>query len=275
MTTPESANGKAADPLRRPELERTEPKRNILNAFRQTDGRALDDAFLRSFAQGIAENGAANGANGANEAGAAQAEARSQAQKQAQTRTHTQPQGWAPGPLWSGVSDSVKAGYEVINRQILEGQAAAAQFAAPGGATAGARNVPELLNRLVRTYSDMGAVWVDLLSAALEREATAATAQAPQPATGATASAVAVELIAAQRVTARARLYRGVAGELTALSLRSTGKEGGELTGVTILPGPVVQIDIPTGTAAGSYHGILLEEGAEEPAGSVSVTVAP
>lgn len=265
MTTPDTANGKAADPLRRPELERTDPLRNIFNAFRQNDGRGLDDAFLQSFAQGIAEAG--TGAP----SGAAATKPGQKAPK-----THAQPQGWAPGPLWSGVSESVKAGYDVINRQISEGQAVAAQFSGQGSdAGAGARNVPELLNRLVRTYSDMGAVWVDLLSAALEREtATAAQPAAPTAAAPPT-SGVAVEVIAAQRVMARARLYRAVSGDLSALTLRTAGKDAAEVSGVQVLPGPVVQIDIPSGTPAGIYHGILLEEGAEEPAGSVSVTIAP
>lgn len=249
MTTPEQQNGAAPhddEPARRPELDRTEPVRNIFNAFRQDDGRGkspfMGDPVWQqdreaSFGQGAAD--------------------------------------WEPGPLWKSASESVQAGYRVLNQQMREGKNTAATFGA-GTPSLKGKALPDILNRLVRTYSDIGAVWVDLLIAATERdpEASASTqpAAAAAPAAG-TDAAVAVELTAATPVVARARLYRAVRGQLTALPLRGIGPDAGEIDGVSVGDGPLIRVDVPSGTPAGQYHGILLEEGMDEPAGSVSITV--
>ncbi len=248
MTTPETPNGAATggdEPARRPTLDRTEPVRNIFNAFRQDDGRGKGP-FVGDpvWAQDQADtNGAAT-------------------------------DDWEPGPLWKSASESVQAGYRVLNQQMREGKTTAATFGA-GTPSLKGKALPDILNRLVRTYSDIGAVWVDLLIAATERDSdapAAGTAQSHAP-TPAADTGVAVELTAATPVVARARLYRAVQGSLTALPLRGIGPDAGEIDGVSVGDGPLIQVNVPAGTPAGQYHGILLEDGVDEPAGSVSITV--
>lgn len=270
MTTPETPD--AGRLHRRPELERSEPIRNIFNAFRQNDGRGQEAA--RPLGAPL---------NGPGPDAEVWARYRDpvHAGDHATGTVGTGQGGWTPGPLWAGAGESVQAGYRVLEQQIREGQAAAQTFsngAAFGGAS-GAGMQP-LLNRLMQSYSDLGSVWMELL-----RTATASAAPGPQPAApeaaaSAPASApapvnpgIAVELTAACRATVRARLYRPVSGALQALPLRGVGPEAAEITGVGIAAGPCVKLDIPTGTPPGQYHGLLLEEGTEEPAGSVSVTV--
>ena len=259
MTTPDQqAAGEA--PLRRPDLERTEPLRNIFNAFRQEDGRGKapfsDDAVWAQFRN-------------------QQSEPYDQG---ADTRPPNSQNGgadWQPGPVWPSASESVKAGYAVLDQQVREGQRAAETFGARDSGL-GNRSISSLLNRLVRTYSDIGAVWVDLLMAATEREGQAATSQTADPAQtehASTGSAVAVQLTASSPVTARARLYRGVRGKVIALPLRGVGPEMPDIADLSVVAGPMVQLGVPANTPPGQYHGILLEEGAEEPVGSVSLTV--
>lgn len=170
----------------------------------------------------------------------------------------------------------MRAGYNVLNQQVDEGKQAARTFGTAQSGLGG-KNVSAILNRLVRTYSDIGAVWVDLLIAATERDAQPAPAAAPAPAAHAAApppgAAVAVELTASRPVTARARLYRGTSGHLTALPLRGVGPDAPEIPSVAIVPGPLVQLTVPADLPAGQYHGIVIEDGADEPAGSISVRV--
>ncbi len=243
----DSLSGHADEFLRRPTLDRTDPHRNIFNAFRQSDGRKPDvfgdEKVWRSFQSGNAEE--PEPSNGSS---------------------------WTPGPLWDGVSESVRAGYDVINRQIEEGKATAARFASPdrGGQS---RGMPEILERLIRTYSDIGSVWVELLVAATERDQPKA-ASAPETTAGLRDDVgVGVQVRASCSVTARARLYRSVTGTLNALPLRGAGADGGEIQSVSVEPGYCVHIDVPSDAKHGTYYGILLEQGADEPAGSLTVTV--
>lgn len=253
MTTPDKngmtdpLSGHSDEFIRRPTLDRTDPHRNIFNAFRQSDGRKPevfgDEKVWRSFQSGNAEE--AEPSNGSS---------------------------WAPGPLWDGVSESVRAGYDVINRQIEEGKATAARFASPdrGGQS---QRMPEILERLIRTYSDIGSVWVELLVAATERDQPKA-AKAPEGKSGSRDDVgVGVQVRASCPVTARARLYRPVAGTLTALPLRGAGPDAGEIHSVSVEPGYCVHVDVPSDAKHGTYYGILLEQGADEPAGSLTLTV--
>ena len=251
-----------ADRVVRPMTSRTDPKRNILRAVRQNDGRGQEPREEQRFADdgvwGAAAADAGLNGNatdwlrdevGANGAGA----------------------GWDPRPLWDSVSDGVKAAYDVIDQQIREGQAAADRLNRSQDGPQ-MRSIPSILNRLVQSYSDLGAVWLDLLSVASERDFGLGQQAGPAP-QAAAPSTIAVEVTASGPVTARARLYRAVRGPLTVLPLRGTG--GGEITGVSADAGPVVRIEVPAGTAPGDYHGIVLEDGAEEPAGSVTLRIPP
>ncbi|MEM7523225.1 MAG: hypothetical protein AAF360_05605 [Pseudomonadota bacterium] len=281
MTTPENGAAPPEDPietssedvrLTRPALERTDPHRNILRAFSQSDGRdpaprptaaaaAGRSAFSDDEVWG-AFSGAVDAPTGP--AGPAGANGRAESAESAG--------GWRPGPLWDTAAESVKAAYDVIGAQIKEGEEAASRLNGGHGGV-GAKTVPKALNRLVQTYSDLGAVWMELLGAVLDREAKGASAAPAARAETGAGGVIAVEVTASSSVTARARLYREPAGALTALPLRCAGDPSKEIAAVSVATGGVLRVSVDPGQAPGDYHGVVLEDGADEPIGSITVKI--
>ena len=235
----------------RPTLTRTGPQRSIVNAFYQPDGKSAprpkanghrfeDDAVWGA----SGEFGAARPAEEAPEAAASK------------------------GPLWNDAFDAVRSAYGVVNEQIREGYEEAARLSQDDGAPKG-NKLTTIVNRLVQTYSDLGTQWVDLIrAAAAERES------APQQTSAAPAAdmSLAVELTTARAARARALLYRPASGAMTVWPLRQQGGDA-EIAGVTVEPGPVVAINVGADTPPGLYRGIVIEDGVEDPIGSVIVTV--
>lgn len=235
----------------RPKLSRTGPQRSIVNAFYQPDGEARAQPkrnghrFEDDAVWGVSsEFGAARPADDEPEAAASK------------------------GPLWNNAFDAVRSAYGVVNEQIREGYEEAARLSQGDDAPKG-NKLTAIVNRLVQTYSDLGTQWVDLIRAtAAEREVGPAPASSAPPAD----MSLAVELTTARRARARALLYRPAQAEMTVWPLRQQGGDA-EIAGVTVEPGPVVAIEIAADTPPGLYRGIVIEDGVEDPVGSVIVTV--
>lgn len=256
------------EPVVLPRPERSTPKRGIFRAFSQKDrsppmfkqgAKFSDDDFWQGASAGSTHR--TDGATGPEQSTSADDIPRS-------------------ASLSDNVSDAVRAAYNVIDQQIREGQAAAVALN-KSGKLLDAKNVPAILNRLVQTYSDLGAVWVDLLLAATERngkessgsgEAGASTTTGPSSSASA-ATSIAVEVTAQTRVSVRARLYRNASGALSAMPLRGTGADAPMIDSVDIVSGPLVKLTVPHDLPSGDYHGMIIEHGADEPAGSISLKV--
>lgn len=250
------ANGKGTARRVRPDMERTSPQRSIVNAFRQPD-----DADRTGFSGRSFEDDEVWSAHGRDD----------RAQSSEADGDATSADSGRDGKLWSDPLEAVRSAYSVVNEQILAGYQEAGRQSTGDGAPIEKR-LTKIVNRLVQTYSDLGTQWVDLVLATAEGrdvKSEAQTAQTPQPSAE---MSVAVELKTGRLAKARALLYRPVHAGLSVWPLRKDGG-GAEISEVTIAPGPTVTIEIDESALPGLYRGILIEDGVEEPAGSVIVTV--
>lgn len=249
MTTPSPDRPESGSSRRtRPKLDRTGPRRSIVNAFYQPDStgsaRMNGSRFEDDHVWGTGDAGTRETGTG-----------------QAQAEKHT-------AGLWSDPFEAVRAAYGVVNEQIRAGYEEATRLSTDKDALRG-RKLTQILSRLVQTYSDLGSQWVDLvLATAEDRKDQGAAAPAAAPGD----MSLAVELTTVRRARARGLLYRPVVGALRAWPLR---REGGsdEITAVGVAPGPTLTIEIGADCAPGLYRGIVVEEGVDEPAGSIIVTV--
>ena len=277
MTTPEkNANGGGPRKVR-PTLERTGPNRLIINAFYQSGGgqsarvdsptHRMNGAQRQFEDDGVWGVASGPGTGGVDPAGPDAASQEPPIDNGNPDSAETNPD----GRLWEDPFAAVRAAYGVVNDHIQSGYREAERLSQSSGPIEG-KKLTRILNRLVQTYSDLGAQWVDLFMATAESRGDGVGTATAGAASHAGAPSIAVEVSTVRPVTARALLYRPAGGELSVWPLRRDGG-GSEITDIAIAPGPVVTMTLGQGIAAGLYRGIIVEEGVEEPAGSVIVTV--
>lgn len=252
MTTRSPDDPGSGQPRRtRPKPDRTGPRRSIVNAFYQPDDAGPAKMNGRRF-----EDDHVWGAGGDTDADPGAQEAIA-----AKSRS---------GALWSDPFEAVRAAYGVVNEQIRAGYEEAARIGGDGDGPRG-RKLTQILNRLVQTYTDLGTQWIDLVLATAENRERQPGSSAGAPAMSDEMS-LAVELTTGRPARARALLYRPVIGALRAWPLQREGGAG-EITAVGIAPGPVLKIEVSADTEPGLYRGIVIEDGVEEPAGSIILTI--
>lgn len=241
------------------ELGRVLPIRNIWGLFKAHRGEALNTAGLAALGLDQFNTNAQRADPGANPMAAAPPETPA----------------WKPAPLPDDADEATRAAYAVANQQFQAGEAVAKELAQTA-AMARAQDVPTLLNRLLETYSDLGAVFIQLVGAAVA-QAQSAPQAATGPAAPATApqapSAISVEITASSPVSARALLYAPLGAAPTALPMTRIGGDG-VLPAPEVKVGPVIHITIPADATPGEYHGIILADANGAPAGTATVTIA-
>ena len=241
------------------DLARTLPIRNIWGLFKAQGGDTLNTAGLAALGLDQFNANAQRVDPGANPM--------AQAPPQAPA--------WKPAPLPDDADEATRAAYAVANQQFQAGEAVAKELAQTA-AMARAQDVPTLLNRLLETYSDLGAVFIQLFGAAMAQAQSApqaATTPAAPAAAPQASSAISVEITAASPVSARALLYAPLGAAPTALPMTRIGGDGA-LPAPEIKVGPVIHITVPENAAPGEYHGIILADADGAPAGTVTVTIA-
>lgn len=207
------------------------------------------------------------------------------AEQAAQTAAYGQTS-WPPGPAPDGADEATRAAYAVAAQEMLAGEAVAKELAGTA-AIARAQDVPTLLNRLLETYSDLGAVFIQLVAAAVEQGKAAAGqtgalgammgqpgAQAPAAAAQAAPAggSIAVQVTASTPVTAHALLYGAVSDAPAGTEMLRTGG-GANLPAPVIAPGPVVHITVQPDAAPGVYNGFILSAKDSAPAGTITLTI--
>jgi hypothetical protein len=195
--------------------------------------------------------------------------------------------------LEDAISRSVELGYRVVDDYIQQGQRAA-QRMSEGKLTAEAMasEVQDLGGRIARYASDFFGAWVELLDLAAAgsaaRQATSSSPDGapapgapptpPAPTRPAAANAVRVEVVAARPVEIVLDLRpERFGGRLRAHALRSSDPRKPRLSDVAVRDDdgapPVLRIGVPDDHPAGTYEGLLLDEAANRPVGSVRVVL--
>lgn len=200
--------------------------------------------------------------------------------------------GGEPAGLDDVVSRAVETGYKVIEEQIRQGQRVAEQLSQGNiGPDMVNGNVSEIFDRVLRFYSDMGALWFEMLESVVRNPAASqlfenftgrsgdkvnghAMNGAAHPAAAPTG--LPVEIICARPSGARAALDLHPGADLTDILIQPLGsqQEGAPaIEGVRLIaarPGwpATVQITVPEEQPAGIYTGMLLQASGE-PAGTL------
>jgi hypothetical protein len=196
------------------------------------------------------------------------------------------------GRSWNDpVSHGVKLGYRVIEEYLRQGQQAAQQINnrsySPG---AMGNDIRKMVERLARYYTDLGALWGDLVNSLVANpeflNSFLRPFQSPPPssttngvsANGATA--VVIEVVSTRPTQVTLDLHpHSEKLSLTTYGLRAVDPEKPPLTGITFEsspnPGPVrLRIYVPDGQSPDIYTGIIVDKTTNLPRGTLSVRIA-
>lgn len=189
------------------------------------------------------------------------------------------------------VSDGVKLGYRVIEEYLRQGQQAAQQINnrsySPG---AMGNDIQEMLERLARYYTDLGALWGDLVNSLVAKPEFLNSflrpfqqSSTPSTANGASANgatAVAIEVVSTRPTQVTLDLHPHLEKQSLAIyGLRAVDPEKPPLTDITFASGldlgPVrLRIRVPDGQPPDIYTGVIVDKTTNLPRGTLSVRVA-
>lgn len=233
MTTPER--------IKRPIPERTKPKRNVLGALGQAEARSAG-----GFQPGAsAPEGHPLGRGFADSAGL--------------------------DPSLQFITDGVRAASDLVDAHIRQGEETARSLGSGDGKIPLTNtDVSGLLTGLVRAYSDVASVWVDVVGSLASKVDLSSLGQGS--ASAGVASNIGLRIITADMVEAKIEMFR-TADAVVPQPLTSTAQGAPlQITGVAFDAGQIA-VTVPRGQAAGVYHGLLLSAVDQGPAGVITLTV--
>ena len=241
------------DRLKRPIPERTKPHRHVLGALGQSD------ATLQAPPPGDA------GMHGGHPLGPGFDDAL--------------PPGLGDGDL---IDQGVRAASDLVDAHIRQGEETARLLGRGAAAIPFAQtDVSGLLTGLVRAYSDVASVWVQLIGSLAKNVDGIARPKdmpAPMAAAAPVAAAVGLRIASQSPVEAWVEMFRGAAG-LKAQPLVSSDSappaqiaDVGFDTGTPGAPG-MLWVRVPKGQAPGLYHGLLLSAVDQSPVGVLTLRV--
>lgn len=208
--------------------------------------------------------------------------------------------GRGPDPADSVVSRAVELGYKVIQEQIEQGQHIAEQLTSgnidPGMMNS---NASELTERVLRFYSDMGALWIEMLESVFRNPAMGEMFSKLMPdangrmngfaGNGASAprtnghSHIPVEIVSSEPTGARVSvdLHTDCSYELLAVyALHAKDPKLSPIAEITFVAASdewpaTIRVFIPAGQASGTYSGLVMNTASDEPAGTMCVLIPP
>lgn len=237
-----------SDRLKRPVPERTKPKRGVLGALGQSDamlGNGMDhgtpDTGGHPLGPGFADAGGAD-------------------------------------PLGL-IDEGVRAASDLVDAHIRQGEETAARLGKATGAISAAQgDVTGLLTGLVRAYSDVASVWVDIVGSLAHKLDGSGQAKAEAPAASATLPAPGLSIASEGRVEASIEMFRPAPGVTPQPLIAQTAEGAAQITDVSFQPGMagtagMIRLSVPGGQPPGTYHGMLLSTADQRPAGVITLTV--
>lgn len=201
-------------------------------------------------------------------------------------------------PLDSVVSRAVELGYKVIEEQIQQGQQIAEQLASGKvDPTLINGNASEVGERVLRFYSDMGALWFEMIESVLRNPSMGEMFSNLMPDSGARMNGAAssgaarvpangrlnipVEVISPEPMGARVSVEVHADCDfesMLAQSLCARDADKQPITDVRFIPPgdgwpPSIRVTIPAGQAPGTYSGLILSAITDEPVGTICVQI--
>lgn len=203
-------------------------------------------------------------------------------------------------PLDSVVSRAVELGYKVIEEQIQQGQQIAEQLASGKvDPTLINGNVSEIGDRVMRFYSDMGALWFEMIESLLRNPSMgemfsnlipdaaagmngSARNGASRPAADSRAN-IPVEVVSPEPTGARVSVDLHTACEfesMLAQPLHTRDADKQPIDDISFIPSgdgwpPAIRVTIPQGQLPGTYSGLILSAITDEPVGTLCVQIPP
>lgn len=186
------------------------------------------------------------------------------------------------------VARAVALGYQVIEDYLRAGREAAAQLSSRqtyNGRVA-LNGLPELVNMIVRGYSEALPVWVELANSLLRveglrtrDEGSVDRKSSVDDAHEKIASAISIELVTTRPVRAKFEMHKASHRmSLVAHGLRAVEADKPPLNDIKFVqsendhPG-TLRIFVPASQPAGRYSGVVVDRSTGEPCGTLSVVV--
>jgi hypothetical protein len=185
------------------------------------------------------------------------------------------------------VAQAVEVGYRVIESYLSAGRRAAEQFNnQPYGPRAIASGVPELLERILRGYSEMVPTWLELAGSLARVDRSPAPAPSRPDLRRSTDGAsnhgpttVAIEVASSKPVRVSLQLGEQSDGlPLVTHGLHALEPDRAPLTDISFVTAPnnghrSLRIRIPKGQPPGRYSGVVVDQKTGEPRGTLSVRI--
>ena len=242
--------------IKRPQPERTKPNRNVLGALGQSD------AMLGS--QDVAQSPLGDHPLGPGFSDPVQISATN---------------GNAGSDPFGVIDEGVRAASELVDAHIRQGEETAKALGKnAAGISLAQTDVSGLLTGLVRAYSDVASVWVDIVgSLAHKIDGTGAAKADPPPAQGLT-STIGLSVTSAGQVETGIEMFRAAVEVRPQPLVSTSASPSSQITDVTFeagQPGTAgrIRLTVPAGQAPGVYHGLLLSASDQTPVGVLTLRV--
>jgi len=184
--------------------------------------------------------------------------------------------------------EAVNSAYRVIDEYMRQGQRLAEEFWLPssGAGRQAAAEVPRMIDRFVRSASEMGSAWLELMASTTtpaQKDGIRGTAgpfgagkRAQEASRRSSSSGLTVAVESQKPVRISIDAPDGLR-DLQVSALVSMDQSTPPLTGVEVEVDAngeaILRVVVPPGQPSGRYHGVLLDRRTERPVGTASLIV--
>ena len=195
-------------------------------------------------------------------------------------------------PVEGVAAEAVELGYKVIEEQIRQGQKIADEIAGrmSGANSTSANGVPPaLLDRMMAFYTDLGALWFEMIESVAANPAFADLAGGlgmakanGKPRGNGSGAGLPLEIQSARPVDVKIDVdlgKLGPGGAPTVVELRSLDPQAAPISDIRFDErnddwSPILRIRVPADQPAGTYSGVVIDSSTNEPIGTLCLRVS-
>lgn len=177
------------------------------------------------------------------------------------------------------IDEGVRAASDIVDAHIRQGEETAKALGrGEPSQSLGQGDLSGIITGLVRAYSDVASVWVDVVGALAARIEGAGGQAAATPTSPVPTQAFGFRIATATPVAAQVEMFRPADAVKAQPLVASTADGPAQITDVRFEPSGagaagLIAIQVPNGQAPGLYNGVLLHEADNTPVGVVTLTV--